>query len=43
MIVRLLNVEKKLFRPREDNEEVFDPEVSYLSAIGAFMNLANCP
>jgi len=41
IIVRSLNVEKNIFRPREDNQEVLGPEVSYLSAIGALMYLAN--
>jgi hypothetical protein len=30
------------FRPQEDDEEIFGPDVSYLSAIGALMYLANC-
>ncbi|KAL5539885.1 hypothetical protein UlMin_042920 [Ulmus minor] len=42
MVVRSLNVEKDLFRPCEDNEEIVGPEVPYLSAIGALMYLANC-
>ena len=42
MIVRSLNVKKDPFRPCEDNEEVIDPEIPYLSAIGALMYLANC-
>ena len=29
------------FRPWDDNEKLFGSEVSYLSAIGALMNLAN--
>ena len=33
---------KVLFRPREDNEEILGPEVSYLSASGALMYVANC-
>jgi hypothetical protein len=35
-------VKKDHFRPREDDEEIFGPEVPYLSAIGALMYLANC-
>ena len=27
--------------PQEDNEEIFDPEISYLSAIGAIIFLVN--
>ena len=42
MVVRSLNVKKNSFRPREDNEEVLGPEVSYLSVIIALMYLANC-
>ena len=32
---------KDLFQPKEENEELFGPEVPYLSAIGALMYLAN--
>ena len=42
MVVRSLNVKNDQFRPREDNEEFLGPEVSYLSAIGTLMYLANC-
>ncbi|XP_016566861.1 uncharacterized mitochondrial protein AtMg00810-like [Capsicum annuum] len=41
MVVRLLEVSKDLFQPLKDGEEILDPEVPYLSAIGAFMYLAN--
>jgi len=41
MVVRSLDVKKDIFRPREDNEELLGPEVSYLSAIGALMYLVN--
>ena len=41
MVVRSLDVNKDLFRPQEDNEEIIGPEVPYLSAIGALMYLAN--
>jgi len=34
-------VKKNLFRPREDNEELLSPEVSYFSVIGALMYFAN--
>ena len=37
-----LDIKKDLFRPKEDNEELLDPEVPYLSAIGALMYLTNC-
>ncbi|XP_062080883.1 secreted RxLR effector protein 161-like [Humulus lupulus] len=42
MVVRSLEVKKDPFRPREEHEELLGPEVSYLSAIGALMYLANC-
>ena len=41
MIVRSLDVKKDIFRPRDHNEELLGPEISYLSAIGALMYLAN--
>ena len=39
MVIQSLEI-KDIFRPREDNEEILDPEVPYLSAIGALMYLA---
>ena len=42
MVVRSLEVNKDLFRPKKENEELFGPKVSYLSAIGALMYLTNC-
>ena len=42
MVVRSLDPNKDLFRPREENEEILGSEVPYLSAIGALMYLANC-
>jgi len=42
MVVRSFNVEKNLFRPREDNKEILGLELPYLSAIGALMYLVNC-
>ena len=42
MVVRSLSVEKDPYCPCEENEEALDPEVPYLSAIGALMYLANC-
>ena len=41
MIVRTLDPKKDPFRPHENEEELLGPEVSYLSAIGALMYLAN--
>jgi hypothetical protein len=41
MVVRSLDVEKDPFRPREEEEEILGPHVSYLSAVGALMYLAN--
>ena len=41
MVVRSLEVTKDPFWPKEENEELFGPEVLYLSAIGALMYLAN--
>ena len=41
MVVRSLDVNKDPFRPRMDDEELFGPEVPYLSAIGALMYLAS--
>lgn len=42
MMGRIHNVEKDPFRPKEDNEENIDSEVSYLMAIEELMYLANC-
>ena len=42
MVVRSLDVKNDPFRPCEKGEELFGPEVPYLSAIGALMYLANC-
>ena len=41
MVVRSLEVTKNSFRPKEKNEELFGPEVPYLSAISALIYLAN--
>ena len=41
MVVRLLEMTKDSFWPKEENEELLGPEVPYLSAIGALMYLAN--
>jgi len=42
MVIRSPNVKKNPFCPCKDNEDALDPEVSYLSASGALMHLANC-
>ena len=42
MVVRSFDVKKDPSRPYENGEKLFGPEVPYLSAIGAFMYLANC-
>ena len=42
LVVRSLNGENDPFRPHEENEKILGPKVPYLSAIGAFMYLANC-
>ena len=42
MVVWSLEVKKDPFFPCEKDEELLGPEVSYLSAIGALMYLANC-
>ena len=39
--VRSLEVTKDPFQPQEENEELLDPEVPYLSAICALMYLPN--
>ena len=41
MIVRTLERDNDLFRPRDEGEEILGPEYPYLSAIGALMYLAN--
>ena len=40
MVVRSLEPHKDPFRPKEPDEEILDPEVPYLNAIGALMYLA---
>ena len=42
MIVRSLEAKRDHFRPKEENEALLDPEVPYLSAIGALLYLAQC-
>ena len=41
VVVRSLDVNKDLFRPKEDDEETLGPEVSYLSAIGVLIYPTN--
>ena len=41
MVVRSLDKEKDIFRPREEGEEILGSEYPYLSLIGALMYLAN--
>ena len=42
MVICSLEVNKYLFRSKEENEELLSPEVSYLSTIDALMYLTNC-
>ncbi|KAM2958413.1 hypothetical protein FF2_025280 [Malus domestica] len=42
MVVRTLDAKRDPFRPNEDEEEISEPEVPYLSAIGALLYLAQC-
>ena len=42
VVIRSMNVEKNPFCPHENDEEILDPEVSYLSAIGALYFLLIC-
>ena len=42
MIDRSLDPRKYLFRPKEDDEEVLEAKIPYLSAIGALLYLAQC-
>ncbi|KAK9912312.1 hypothetical protein M0R45_036180 [Rubus argutus] len=42
MIGRSLDLKKDPFRPRDDDEDVLEAEVPYLSAIGALLYLALC-
>jgi hypothetical protein len=41
MVVRSLEKEKDIFRPREEGEEILGLQYPYLSLIGALMYLAN--
>ncbi|KAA0041692.1 Retrovirus-related Pol polyprotein from transposon TNT 1-94 [Cucumis melo var. makuwa] len=40
MVVQQLDVKNDIFRPQEDNEDLLDPQVPYLSAIGIGMELS---
>ncbi|XP_070668915.1 secreted RxLR effector protein 161-like [Malus domestica] len=42
MVVWTLNAKRDPFRPKEDEEEILEPEVPYLSAIEALLYLAQC-
>ena len=41
MVVRALDVTKDFFRPLEEWDDLLDPEIPYLSAIGAFLYMTN--
>ena len=42
MIVYTLDVARDPFHPKEDKEEVLEPEIPYLSAFGALLYLVQC-
>ncbi|XP_070672597.1 secreted RxLR effector protein 161-like [Malus domestica] len=42
MVVQTLDAKRDPFRPKEDEEEILEPEVPYLSAIRALLYLAQC-
>ncbi|KAM1281268.1 hypothetical protein FF1_022062 [Malus domestica] len=42
MVVHTLYAKRDLFRSKKDDEEILEPEVPYLSAIGALLYLAQC-
>jgi len=42
MVARTLDAARDSFRPKEDEEEVLELEVPYLSAIGSLLYLAQC-
>ena len=42
MVGRSLQQDKDSYRPKEEGEEVLGSEFPYLSAVEAFMYLANC-
>lgn len=42
MVVKSLDIKKDPYHPKEEDENVLGPKVSYLSAIGALLYLAQC-
>ena len=42
IVVLTLDVKRDPLRPKEDEEEILEPEVPYLSEIGALLYLAQC-
>ena len=42
MVVRSLDAKRDPFHPKEDDEEILEPKVPYLSEIGALLYLAQC-
>ncbi|KAM0982178.1 hypothetical protein ACFX2A_015435 [Malus domestica] len=42
MVVQTLDAKQDPFHPKEDKEEILEPEVLYLSAIGALLYLDQC-
>ncbi|KAM1599967.1 hypothetical protein ACFX15_023601 [Malus domestica] len=42
MVVRTLDAKRDHFYPKEDEEEILEPEVPYLTAIGALLYLVQC-
>ncbi|XP_068317053.1 secreted RxLR effector protein 161-like [Pyrus communis] len=42
MVVQSLDVKRDPCRPKEDDEEILEPKVPYLSAIGASLYLGQC-
>ncbi|XP_070668857.1 uncharacterized protein [Malus domestica] len=42
MVIRTLDAKQDPFHPNEDEEEILEPEIPYLSAIEALLYLAQC-
>ncbi|KAM2566754.1 hypothetical protein TB1_009214 [Malus domestica] len=42
MVIQTLDAKRDPFRPKKDKEEILEPEVPYLSAIGALLYFAQC-
>ena len=42
IVFQTLDSKRDPFRPKEDEEEILEPEVPYLSVIGALLYLAQC-